>query len=411
METTVLALMLGLVFPSLAMDCQHFSPIPLCMMHQSVDDMYDGCENAMAKIVKTKYFPSEINMNALFREGWNKAINCANNKYRTRPNKALTIDQIRALCVYTAEKPKVYDPFNKAMQCNAARYTSNAFKYHALHFWLTSAIKTINPNRKCRITYRRNNVKFIGKKFQRIRFGSFASTSMRPDLVRFGTETCFYITTCYGASIQNYSDHAGEAEVLVPPYEKFQIIHIASGSYKGLSRCKNIFVLKSVGRESNLNCKVPDMETTMLALMLCLVLPTFAVDFPFALTMMDQSVDDKYDGCREKMTKKRTNQVQFGRETCFQITTCFGAPIQDYSAFNSEKEVLVPPYEKFRIARITRSSYGALYNCKNIIVLESAGYKSNLNCMAAEHKKGWKAAIKRKYNSVKRKIKNFFTGR
>ncbi|KAK7910193.1 hypothetical protein WMY93_014877 [Mugilogobius chulae] len=88
--------------------------------------------------------------------------------------------------------------------------------------------------------------------------------------------------------------------------------------------CQSFTRLMEVGRTQVFNAsavvtcrhrlhEVPDMETTMLALMLCLVLPTFAVDFPFALTMMDQSVDDKYDGCREKMIKKVENE-DFPRE-------------------------------------------------------------------------------------------------
>ncbi|XP_030634886.1 ecto-ADP-ribosyltransferase 5-like [Chanos chanos] len=40
--------------------------------------------------------------------------------------------------------------------------------------------------------------------------------------------------------------------------------------------------------------------------------------------------------------------VNFGNRTCFEIETQFGANITKFSVFPSEKEVLIPPYEKFK---------------------------------------------------------------
>uniref|UniRef100_A0A3Q2PJH7 NAD(P)(+)--arginine ADP-ribosyltransferase n=1 Tax=Fundulus heteroclitus TaxID=8078 RepID=A0A3Q2PJH7_FUNHE len=42
-----------------------------------------------------------------------------------------------------------------------------------------------------------------------------------------------------------------------------------------------------------------------------------------------------------------TNQISYGQETCFKIETCHGAVVEQYSAYPAEREVLIPPYEKF----------------------------------------------------------------
>ncbi|XP_055012537.1 NAD(P)(+)--arginine ADP-ribosyltransferase 2-like isoform X1 [Boleophthalmus pectinirostris] len=226
METTVLALMLCLVLPS-AVESQKSGTIPLSMMDQSVDDMYDGCSDAMAKKVKRTYFPREKKNNQLFSKAWKQAESCANNKYNTRKNKMLTKDQVQALCVYTAAWPNVYEPFNAAVRVSAANYTTNAFKYHALHYWLVSALQILRINKVCRTTYRRSKDTFTGQKNQEIRFGSFTSTSKNANLTTFGTETCFQITSCLGAYIKDYSALPHEREVLIPPYEKFRIMETA----------------------------------------------------------------------------------------------------------------------------------------------------------------------------------------
>ncbi|MEQ2246424.1 hypothetical protein ILYODFUR_038336 [Ilyodon furcidens] len=41
--------------------------------------------------------------------------------------------------------------------------------------------------------------------------------------------------------------------------------------------------------------------------------------------------------------------ITFGDQLCFEISTCFGAEISQFSRFESEKEVLIPPYEVFKI--------------------------------------------------------------
>ncbi|KAJ0056055.1 hypothetical protein NL108_018334 [Boleophthalmus pectinirostris] len=129
METTVLALMLCLVMTSFPTES---AIIPLSMMNQSVDDMYNGCSEAMTERVKSTYFPREMKNNQLFTDAWKKRESCANDKYNRRTNKALTKDQVQALGIYTGND--VYGPFNAAVRVSADKYTTSAFKYHALHY-------------------------------------------------------------------------------------------------------------------------------------------------------------------------------------------------------------------------------------------------------------------------------------
>lgn len=73
---------------------------------------------------------------------------------------------------------------------------------------------------------------------------------------------------------------------------------------------------------------------------------------------------------------------QFGRRTCFEIRTCFGAYLKSYSEFDSdEDEVLIPPYEMFNIVSVDSSGESDL-RCEVVYKLETAGVYSSLNCQA-----------------------------
>ncbi|XP_055036500.1 NAD(P)(+)--arginine ADP-ribosyltransferase 1-like isoform X2 [Misgurnus anguillicaudatus] len=78
---------------------------------------------------------------------------------------------------------------------------------------------------------------------------------------------------------------------------------------------------------------------------------------------------------------KREKTVKFGNESCFKIKTCEGADVSKYSDYPEEEEVLIPPYEKFKVTAIKKNDW-----CKTVFVLESTGVKSNLNCAAASVK-------------------------
>ncbi|XP_073324109.1 ecto-ADP-ribosyltransferase 5-like [Pagrus major] len=227
--------------------------IPLSMAEDSIDDMYFGCDKAMMERVKEKFLEEEKYQKP-FGETWKKARECAERKLEHREDKALTIDHLQAICAYTDDN--MYKMFNDAVRTQGSLYDSS-FKFHSLHFLLISAIQILKSDGYCHTTYRRSDVRFTGKVNDRIRFGSFASSSFRTYLTDFGHGTCFKIETCLGAPLKNYSVYDDtEAEVLIPPYEVFNITEIISGQDKiaGLTDCEVLFVLKNAGCKSNLNC-------------------------------------------------------------------------------------------------------------------------------------------------------------
>ncbi|XP_071398248.1 NAD(P)(+)--arginine ADP-ribosyltransferase 2-like [Centroberyx affinis] len=234
--------------------------IPLSMVEDAVDDMYEGCAKLMTDRVKNKYMKTE-NVRT-FGKVWKNASNCAKEglvkKYRE--DKALTEDHLQAICVYTSDYKDFYRTFNTAVRTEGEKYGTKSFLYHSLHFLLTSAIKILKASQNyCHVTYRRTNDNFIGKVKQKIRFGNFASSSFRTDL-DFGKKTCFEIRTCLGAYLRNYSAFSDqEQEVLIPPYEVFKIAKITKGPKepfdKGLNDCEVIYSLMSDGVQSNLNCR------------------------------------------------------------------------------------------------------------------------------------------------------------
>ncbi|NWI50280.1 NARE ribosyltransferase, partial [Calyptomena viridis] len=73
-------------------------------------------------------------------------------------------------------------------------------------------------------------------------------------------------------------------------------------------------------------------------------------------------------------SKKKNQAEKFGTDTLFEVNTCHGASIQDFSPFPSQEEVLIPPYETFKVTRIT--SQGE----KTQIQLESHSVYSNYSC-------------------------------
>uniref|UniRef100_A0AC11DBI0 ADP-ribosyltransferase 4 (inactive) (Dombrock blood group) n=1 Tax=Ovis aries TaxID=9940 RepID=A0AC11DBI0_SHEEP len=71
-------------------------------------------------------------------------------------------------------------------------------------------------------------------------------------------------------------------------------------------------------------------------------------------------------------TSPATEQAQrFGNQTLFTMLTCLGAPVQDFSL---KKEVLVPPYELFKVVNVSYHPRG------NWLQLLSNGNQSTYNC-------------------------------
>uniref|UniRef100_A0A5F9DRD0 NAD(P)(+)--arginine ADP-ribosyltransferase n=1 Tax=Oryctolagus cuniculus TaxID=9986 RepID=A0A5F9DRD0_RABIT len=162
-----------------------------------------------------------------------------------------------ALLAYTDNSP-LYREFNTAVRQGGrsrAHYCQH-FSFKTLHFLLTEALQLLGRAQRmprCRQVFR--GVK--GLRFRTsgpgttVRLGGFASSSLKKDVAqKFGEDTFFSIRTCLGIPIQNYSVFPGQAEVLIPPFETFQVINTSRAEQGPVH-----IYLSSLGKHSSYNCE------------------------------------------------------------------------------------------------------------------------------------------------------------
>uniref|UniRef100_A0A8C2IV20 NAD(P)(+)--arginine ADP-ribosyltransferase n=1 Tax=Cyprinus carpio TaxID=7962 RepID=A0A8C2IV20_CYPCA len=224
-------------------------PFTLDMALNSVDDLYYGCKEKMAKQVKTKYLKKELNNSVVFKKVWKIGKKKVSRKFKI------------AIYAYTYTQIKtnlnIYVKFNNETRYGKQNYTVMKYKWYSLHFLLTKALHILKKKQnRCFDTFRGTNVTFENDVLNKeVRFGSFTSSSLdRNKAEEFGTVSCFEIHTCEGANITKYSMFPDEREVLIPPYEKFNVTAIRTGTDQKHRGCQTVFVLNSTGIRSDLNC-------------------------------------------------------------------------------------------------------------------------------------------------------------
>ncbi|XP_059397876.1 NAD(P)(+)--arginine ADP-ribosyltransferase 1-like [Carassius carassius] len=227
---------------------------PLDMALNSVDDQYEKCTKQMVNLVKNKYLNQETsNPESDFAKAWNNA-----DKNHKPPGDNLKKNHLIAIYVYTNSKTSdVYKNFNAADRKDKKEYENKTYKWYSLHFLLTEAIQILKKTQnKCYDTYRRTNIEFDNVFLNKeVRFGSFTSSSENSKSTSdYGSKSCFVIQTCEGANITKYSMIPEEEEVLIPPYEMFKVTAIKRRTDEPKLWCETVYVLKSIGTKSYLNC-------------------------------------------------------------------------------------------------------------------------------------------------------------
>ncbi|XP_034850922.1 GPI-linked NAD(P)(+)--arginine ADP-ribosyltransferase 1 isoform X1 [Mirounga leonina] len=242
--------------------------LPLDMAPASFDDQYAGCAAAMMAALPDLN-ETEFQANKVYADGWALASSRWQDRqawgpeWGPRPTRlpppppGFRDEHGVALLAYTANSP-LHKQFNAAVReagRSRAHYLHH-FSFKTLHFLLTEALQLLGRGQnspQCRQVFRGVH----GLRFRpagpgaTIRLGGFASASLQNVAAQqFGEDTFFGIWTCLGAPIKGYSFFPGEEEVLIPPFETFQVIN-ASRPAQGPAR----IYLRALGKRSTYNCE------------------------------------------------------------------------------------------------------------------------------------------------------------
>ncbi|KAM7071320.1 GPI-linked NAD(P)(+)--arginine ADP-ribosyltransferase 1-like [Acridotheres tristis] len=254
------------------------------MSPSSFDDRYRGCGPAMAAALPALN-GSELRRGGAWPEAWALA--------------AAEWHQAKALLAYTAPLP-LHRDFNAAVRWagRSGRDYRDHFHFKTLHFLLSRGLAALRAARgpRCHRVFRGvRGLRFQARPGRAVRFGHFASASARDANAEFGfanepgigpgvkpalrekrssgrdgtgwgtereiglyTQTaglprndigCPKVCTCHGASIREFSFFPHEDEVLIPPFETFNVTKVIP---KG---DKVEIHLDSTGTYSKYNCE------------------------------------------------------------------------------------------------------------------------------------------------------------
>ncbi|XP_074415196.1 erythroblast NAD(P)(+)--arginine ADP-ribosyltransferase-like isoform X2 [Zonotrichia albicollis] len=225
--------------------------VTLDMSQDSFDDQYRECGPVMTEALSALN-RSDFDQNPLFAQAWPEA----RAKWQSLGSPVSPLSspgQAIALMAYTMDE--LYREFNAAVRTagrSRQEYRHN-FHFKTLHFLLTQALVTLRQaqNGQCHNVYRgKRTHRFTAKPGDIVRFGQFSSASQSEKAAKdFGSATVFEVYTCHGAAIWNFSKYPNEKEVLIPPYETFEVIKVSQEGEKARIQ------LRSSGTFSKYNCE------------------------------------------------------------------------------------------------------------------------------------------------------------
>ncbi|XP_066060898.1 NAD(P)(+)--arginine ADP-ribosyltransferase 2-like isoform X1 [Chamaea fasciata] len=224
--------------------------VSLDMALDSFDDQYLKCSAKMSEKFR-ELQRSDFLKNDEFASNWAKAM--AQWQNRRSVSSPLTPDEAIALMAYTMKELNLYKRFNDAVReagSSSWKYR-NEFHFKSLHFLLTRALQKLRRQNDCKVVYRGvSGYQFEVNKDDKVRFGQFTSTSLSKTVPQeFGQDTMFTVNTCHGVDIQKFSMYPGEKEVLIPPFETFEVTGVSKIRYR------THIELRSTGNSSNYDCE------------------------------------------------------------------------------------------------------------------------------------------------------------
>nr|P55806.1 RecName: Full=NAD(P)(+)--arginine ADP-ribosyltransferase 1; AltName: Full=Mono(ADP-ribosyl)transferase 1; Short=AT1; Flags: Precursor [Gallus gallus]BAA06664.1 ADP-ribosyltransferase [Gallus gallus] len=224
------------------------------MALNSFDDQYLLCEDRMRARLQMENI-TEFSTNIAYAVTWRQAAAEWQKRWGhlARPMQLIR-EQAIALLAYSASS-RMCTLFNEATRQGGRSHQDYIHSYHfkTLHFFLTQALFALRASQpRCYYVYRGvRGIRFMTQRGKSVRFGQFTSTSLRKEAtVNFGQDTLFVVKTCYGVPIKQFSFFPSEDEVLIPPFEVFEVINFSNdrGSVK--------IQLHSKGKMSTHNCEL-----------------------------------------------------------------------------------------------------------------------------------------------------------
>ncbi|NXC38444.1 NARE ribosyltransferase, partial [Penelope pileata] len=250
----LLAIMANASAASSKRDLGPVRELALDMAPGTFDDQYQGCTHMMEAELE------ELNRteftNKVYAEGWRNAVVEWRNRWgRAAHPPVLRREQATAMLAYTMEGD-LYHQFNTATRVGGSsrQHYLHSFPFKTLHFLLSQALRTLRESQpqSCHQVYRGvRGTRFTAQQGKSVRFGQFTSSSLHKKVAEsFGQDTFFSVETCYGVPIKDFSTFPGEDEVLIPPFEHFNVTNFTY--HEG----RTLIQLRSQGKNSTYNCEL-----------------------------------------------------------------------------------------------------------------------------------------------------------
>ncbi|XP_074004295.1 erythroblast NAD(P)(+)--arginine ADP-ribosyltransferase-like [Numenius arquata] len=256
MEYLVLGLVLlaGTLAPSNPLNLKAVEEKVLDMAPTSFDDQYQGCSRMMEEELG-ELNRTEFTNNRVYADYWTQAAaEWQKRQGSVQKPPELRTEHVVALLAYTLQEHQKRE-FDAAVHeaGRSRREYLDKFHFKALHFLLTQALSILWDIQllRCQEVYMGvKGIRFTAQRQDIVRFGQFASASfVKQFAIQFGNDTFFSVYTCYGGLIRNFAAFPDKQDVLIPPFERFEVTrinHVGKSTY---------IRLESQDTFSNYNCE------------------------------------------------------------------------------------------------------------------------------------------------------------